>query len=76
MSGPNDFCGEGALVKQSLRVSTAGILEKSTAFRVEKEAMIRALPEQPELSETCHRPPTYGNHSSKLAVRDILLKFA
>jgi len=51
MPGPHDFFGEGALVKQSLRVSTAETLETSTLFRVEKRAMIRSLHEQPELSE-------------------------
>jgi len=49
--GPHDFFGEGALVRQSLRVSTAEALEPSTLFRVEKRAMIRALHEQAELSE-------------------------
>lgn len=51
MPGPHDFFGEGALVRQSLRVSTAETLEPATVFRVEKRAMIRALHEQPELSE-------------------------
>jgi CRP/FNR family cyclic AMP-dependent transcriptional regulator len=51
MPGPHDFFGEGALVSQSLRVSTAETLEAATVFRVEKLAMIRALREQPELSE-------------------------
>src|SRR5437867_3515307 len=51
MPGPHDFFGEGSLVKQSLRISTATTLEPSTVFRVEKRAMIRSLQEQPELSE-------------------------
>ena len=51
MSGPHDFFGEGALVNQSLRVSTATALEPSTVFRIEKQAMVRSLHEQPELSE-------------------------
>ena len=51
MPGPHDFFGEGALVKQSLRVSSAVTLEPSTVFRVEKRAMIRSLHDQPELSE-------------------------
>jgi CRP/FNR family cyclic AMP-dependent transcriptional regulator len=49
--GPHEFFGEGSLVKQSLRVSTAETLEPSTVFRVEKRAMIRSLHEQPKLSE-------------------------
>ena len=51
MPGPHDFFGEGALVNQSHRVSTAKALEPSTVFRVGKGAMIRSLQEQPELSE-------------------------
>jgi len=51
MPGPHDFFGEGALVNQSLRVSTADVLESSTVFRIDKRAMIRSLHEQSELSE-------------------------
>jgi CRP/FNR family cyclic AMP-dependent transcriptional regulator len=51
MPGPHDFFGEGSLVNQSLRISTAETLEPSTVFRVEKRAMIRSLHEQSELSE-------------------------
>jgi CRP/FNR family cyclic AMP-dependent transcriptional regulator len=45
------FFGEGALVGQSLRMTTATTLEPSTVFRVEKSAMIRALRDQPAFSE-------------------------
>jgi CRP-like cAMP-binding protein len=48
---PHDFFGEGALVMQSLRISTAKALDPSTVFRIEKRAMIRSLHEQSELSE-------------------------
>jgi CRP/FNR family cyclic AMP-dependent transcriptional regulator len=51
MLGPHNFLGEGALVGQSLRISTATVLEPSTIFRIEKLAMARALHEQAELSE-------------------------
>jgi CRP/FNR family transcriptional regulator, cyclic AMP receptor protein len=51
MLGPHNFFGEGSLVGQSLRVSTAETLEPSTVFRVEKRTMIRSLHEQSELSE-------------------------
>jgi CRP-like cAMP-binding protein len=51
MPGPHQFFGEGSLVRQSVRVSTAEALEPSTVFRVEKEAMMRALHEEPVLSE-------------------------
>src|SRR5438093_9898649 len=36
--GPHDFFGEGSLVNQSLRISTAETLEASTVFRIEKRA--------------------------------------
>ena len=51
MPGPHDFFGEGSLVKQTVRVSTAETLEASTVFRIEKRAMIRSLHEQSDLSE-------------------------
>jgi CRP-like cAMP-binding protein len=51
LQGPLSFIGEGALVGQSVRVSTATALEPSTVFRIEKRAMIRALQDQAELSE-------------------------
>jgi len=51
MLGPHDFFGEGTLVGQSLRMSTATTLEPATLFQVEKRAMLRAFHEQPELSE-------------------------
>jgi CRP/FNR family transcriptional regulator, cyclic AMP receptor protein len=49
--GPPNFFGEGALVGQSLRISTATALETATLLRVEKVAMMRALYEQPEMAE-------------------------
>ena len=51
MLGPRDFFGEGCLVGQSLRVSTALTMESSTVFRVQKQAMLLGLYAQPELSE-------------------------
>jgi CRP-like cAMP-binding protein len=48
--GPRDFFGEGALVGQSLRMSTATTLEPVTALRVETRAMLRALHAQADLS--------------------------
>ena len=51
MLGPRNFLGEGSLVGQSLRISTATTLEPSVVFRVEKAAMIRALQNEPALSE-------------------------
>src|SRR3954470_6444854 len=51
MLGPRKFFGEGALVGQSLRVSTATALVASTVFRVQKGAMTRALHDQASLSQ-------------------------
>jgi CRP-like cAMP-binding protein len=49
--GPRDFLGEGCLVGDSVRKSTAIGLEPSTAFRIGKRAMLKALHGQPKLSE-------------------------
>jgi len=49
--GAPSFLGEGALVGQALRISTATVLAPSNLFRIEKLAMLRALHEQVELSE-------------------------
>jgi CRP-like cAMP-binding protein len=49
--GRRDFFGEGCLVGQPLRISTAITLEASTLFRVEKGAMLQALARQRTLSE-------------------------
>jgi len=49
--GSHDFLGEGCLVGQPLRISTATALEASTVFRIEKRAMLLALANQPKLSE-------------------------
>jgi CRP/FNR family cyclic AMP-dependent transcriptional regulator len=51
MLGPRDFFGEGCLVGQSLRISTATTTESSTVFKIQKRAMLQALHAQPELSE-------------------------
>jgi CRP/FNR family transcriptional regulator, cyclic AMP receptor protein len=51
MLGPRGFLGEGCLVGQTLRVGTATAIESSTLFRIEKRAMLRALHNQPKLSE-------------------------
>ena len=51
MLGPHDFFGEGSLVGQSLRVSTAKTSEPSTVFRIGCRSMVQALHEQSELSE-------------------------
>ena len=51
MLGPREFFGEGCLVGQPFRISTATTTESSTVFRVQKQAMLQALHAQPELSE-------------------------
>jgi CRP-like cAMP-binding protein len=51
MLGPRDFFGEGCLVGQSLRLSTAATTESSTIFEIQKRAMLQALHAQAELSE-------------------------
>jgi CRP-like cAMP-binding protein len=49
--GTHSCLGEGALVAQSFRISTATAMEPAVLFRVEKHVMGRALLEQSELSE-------------------------
>ena len=49
--GPRGFLGEGCLVGQTLRVSTATAMQTSTLFRIERCAMLRFLHAQPERSE-------------------------
>lgn len=49
--GGRDFFGEGCLVAQPLRISTATALENTDLFRVETRAMLRALTSQPRLNE-------------------------
>jgi CRP-like cAMP-binding protein len=51
MLGSPSFFGEGSLVGQSRRVSTASAMEPSTVFRIEKAVMVRALHDQAGLSE-------------------------
>ena len=51
MVGPREFFGEGCLVGQLFRISTATTTESSTVFRVKKQAMLQALHAQPELSQ-------------------------
>jgi CRP-like cAMP-binding protein len=51
MLGPHDCLGEGALVGQTLRISTATVLEQCTVFRIEKLEMAKALRDQSDLSE-------------------------
>jgi CRP/FNR family transcriptional regulator, cyclic AMP receptor protein len=49
--GGRDFFGEGCLVAQPLRISTATALETSVIFRVDAQAMLRGLASQPRFNE-------------------------
>jgi CRP-like cAMP-binding protein len=51
MLGPRDFFGEGCLVGQPLRISTATTTEASTVFEIQKRAMLKALHAKNELSK-------------------------
>jgi CRP-like cAMP-binding protein len=46
-----DFCGEGCLVGEPLRMATARTLTKCTVARLEKAAVMRAIHEDPAFSE-------------------------
>jgi CRP/FNR family cyclic AMP-dependent transcriptional regulator len=49
--GPDEFCGEGCLTGQPLRVATAVAMTECGIMRLEKEAMIRVLHDEPAFSE-------------------------
>src|SRR6202167_5911970 len=46
-----DFCGEGCLVGEPVRMSTARALTKCSVARLEKTAVMRAIHEDPTFSE-------------------------
>jgi CRP/FNR family cyclic AMP-dependent transcriptional regulator len=49
--GPTDFCGEGCLAGQAVRMATAVTMMDSTIVRIEKGAMVQALHDRIEFSE-------------------------
>jgi CRP/FNR family transcriptional regulator, cyclic AMP receptor protein len=49
--GPREFCGEGCLAGQQRRMGTASAMMDSEIMRLEKQAMIRVLQEEPAFSE-------------------------
>jgi CRP-like cAMP-binding protein len=49
--GSSDFFGEECLIGQSVRMSTATVLEASSVFPVQKSVMLRALHAEPELAQ-------------------------
>jgi CRP/FNR family transcriptional regulator, cyclic AMP receptor protein len=46
-----DFCGEGCLAGQSLRMATATTMEKCQIMRLEKATMVGLLHDEPEFSQ-------------------------
>ena len=48
--GADEFFGEGCLTGQPVRITTALAMTDSTVMRLEKETMMRALHDEPELS--------------------------
>lgn len=49
--GPQEFCGEGCLAGQPLRMSTATAIEDSAIMRLERSAIVRVLHDEPAFSE-------------------------
>ncbi len=49
--GPRGFLGEGSLIGQTRRISTARAIQPSTLYRIERGAMLQALHAMRELSE-------------------------
>jgi CRP/FNR family cyclic AMP-dependent transcriptional regulator len=49
--GPDEFCGEGCLTGQPLRLATAVAMTECVVMRLQKETMVRVLHEEPVFSE-------------------------
>jgi CRP/FNR family transcriptional regulator, cyclic AMP receptor protein len=49
--GKDEFCGEGCLAGQPKRIATAKALTECEIMRIEKEALIRVLHDEPAFSE-------------------------
>ena len=49
--GPDEFCGEGCLTGQQLRLATATAVTDCEIMRLEKATMVRVLHEEPAFSE-------------------------
>ena len=49
--GPDEFCGEGCLTGQPLRLATAEAMTECVIMRVQKETMVRVIHEEPAFSE-------------------------
>jgi len=51
MLGPNEFCDEGCLTGQPLRIATATAMTECNIMRLEKAAVVRVLHDEPTFSE-------------------------
>jgi CRP/FNR family transcriptional regulator, cyclic AMP receptor protein len=49
--GPNEFCGEGCLTGQPLRLATAAAMTECEIMQLEKGTMVRVLHKEPAFSE-------------------------
>jgi len=49
--GPDEFCGEGCLTGQPLRMATATSIAECVVMRLEKQTMVRVLHDEPTFSE-------------------------
>lgn len=49
--GKDEFCGEGCLTGQKLRIATATAMTDCAVMRIEKQAIVRALHDEPAFSE-------------------------
>ena len=49
--GADEFCGEGCLAGQPLRMATARAMTDCVVMRIEKRALVRVLHEEPAFSE-------------------------
>jgi CRP/FNR family cyclic AMP-dependent transcriptional regulator len=49
--GPDEFCGEGCLTGQPLRLATATAMTECEIMRLDKAVMVRVLHEEPAFSE-------------------------
>lgn len=49
--GPDEFCGEGCLTGQPLRLATAVAMTECEIMRLEKATMIRVIHEEPAFAE-------------------------
>jgi CRP-like cAMP-binding protein len=49
--GPGEFCGEGCLAGQALRMASATAVSQTTALRIQKAEMTRTLHAHPEFSD-------------------------